>query len=246
MTKLLTAPSIVGAWIAGLDDLGANGRQSNDLLIEATRPDDNSGDQAVIDTLDRFLVARGWQDTLTVANTIFPSALAASSATRGDLYDRYQRMLPRLRRATPKNSKGIYFERLISYPLQSDPARSNQIETAIQGLHGAHRPGGLHHAYELQVFCPGKDLRPRGFPCLSSISLHVDGPSLRLSATYRNQYYVQKALGNILGLSWLQRFIANEAGLRQGPIVMHAFHAQVDPGVSGQNLDSLLASVRRQ
>ena len=67
-----------------------------------------------------------------------------------------------------------------------------------------------------------------GFPCLSSLSFHLDHGRLRLSATYRNQYYVRKALGNFLGLAQLQRYVATEAGIETGELSVHAFHAQVD------------------
>ncbi len=169
-----------------------------------------------------------------MANTIFPATLAATSRDRDHFYARYRALLPRLRKQD-KNRRGIYFERLIDYPLQADPARSNQVETIIRTLRGqlarrARRQGPLGSVYEAQIFAPGKDLLPRGFPCLSSLSFQLDGGHLRLSATYRNQYFIQRALGNYLGLAGLQRFVAEAAGLAPGPLTVHAFHAYLDLG----------------
>jgi thymidylate synthase len=211
--------------------------------VEIVDPRVVEQDQQYVVALDDLLQRHGWQDTKSVANTIFPSDLARTSRSRDRLYARYLRLHDGLRRASKKNSKGLYFERLIRYPLQTDEARANQLETIIQALQGARRPGGLYHAYELQIFSPGKDLRPMGFPCLSSLSAHVDGDRLRLSATYRNQYYIQKALGNFIGLAGLQRFIADHAGLKPGALSIHAFHAQIDPGVGAGELAALMASM---
>jgi thymidylate synthase len=219
------------------------GREEFDLLVEISDGYVAATDNAYVDVLDSYLRRRRWQSTSTVANTIFPNGLAMFSGSRQRLYERYESVYERARRASSKNQKGIYFHRLIRYPLQRDPARSNQLETVIRGLQGALLPGGLHHAYELQVFCPGKDKRPRGFPCMSSISLHVERGRLRMAATYRNQYYVQKALGNFIGLARLQGFLAEGAGIPAGALSVHAFHAQIDPGVTGADIEALLRSL---
>jgi thymidylate synthase len=72
----------------------------------------------------------------------------------------------------------------------------NQLEIIIHDLEGElarkrRGQGPMRHMYEAQIFAPGKDRRPWGFPCMSSLSFHLDGDQLRLSATYRNQYYMQ-------------------------------------------------------
>jgi hypothetical protein len=195
--------------------------------------------EAFANPLDDLLERLGEQSIQTVANTIFPRALAASSRSRKRLYERYLALHEVLRRAArSKNSKGLYFERLLRYPLQGNAARANQLETIITSLRDEHG-NGLKHAFELQVFAPGLDLRPMGFPCMSSLSLQVDRPRLHLTATYRNQYYIQKALGNFVGLAGLQTWLASEAGLDVGRLTVHAFHAQIDPRVTLANLADL-------
>jgi hypothetical protein len=189
--------------------------------------------EAFVTPLDDVLERLGEQSIRTVANTIFPRALVESSPSRERLYDRYLALHDVLRRAArPKNSKGLYFERLVRYPLQKSAVPTNQLETMIASLRNEHARGGLKHAFELQVFAPGLDIRPMGFPCMSSLSLQVDGPRLHLTATYRNQYYIQKALGNFVGLAGLHTWIAVEAGLDVGRLTVHAFHAQIDPRVT--------------
>ena len=239
MADLIEASAIGTAWRLGLERLLQRGGEAYDLLLEATAPD-ITVDGRQLDPADQYLARRRWQSVETVANTIFPAAIAASSADRETLYRRYLTVAPTLHRIGA-NRKGVYFERLINYPLQDSPDRSNQLELVVQNLRGQlHTNGPMRHAYELQIFAPGRDRLPRGFPCMSSLSLHLENGHLRLAATYRNQYYIQKALGNILGLSRLQRWIAEQAGVETGPISMHAYHAQVDPGVSRRDVELLL------
>jgi len=235
MAYLATGDTMTEAWVAALDHLHAHGGEEFDLIVAIAEPAPSGADPTIVRHVDGVLTAQGYDPVATVANTIFPVGLAASSADRATLYRRYRALLPRLHRLhrLPGNRKGIYFERLIAYPLQADPDRANQIETIIRDLSAqlarrALRQGPLGSVYEGQVFAPGKDRVPQGFPCMSSLSFQLDGTRLRLTATYRNQYYVRRALGNFLGLSHLQRFVCDAVGLGQGPVTVHAFHAKVD------------------
>ncbi|MEK2605865.1 hypothetical protein [Burkholderia arboris] len=72
---------------------------------------------------------------------------------------------------------------------------------------------------------------PRGGQCLSHVSLKL-GPEheLYLTALYRYQYFVQRALGNFKGLARLQACIAREIGVPVGPLVCHATLATLEEG----------------
>lgn len=234
MAELIQEQTMDAAWSTAVARLRALDDECYDLLVEIQDPSAGIADGEVPRRLDSVLLAHGQDGVATVANTIFPAALAASSPDRATLYRRYDTILPILRRER-KNKKGVYFERLIRYPLQGDPARRNQLELTISDLQrqlATRHP--RRHAYELQIFGPGKDRLPMGFPCMSSASVHLDAGRLRLAATYRNQYYVRKALGNFLGLAQLQAWIANEVGLPAGALSVHAFHAEIDPDLRTQ------------
>jgi hypothetical protein len=95
--------------------------------------------------------------------------------------------------------------------------------------------GGMkvRSAYELAVYRPELDAKlGMGFPCLSHVSLKLDLALgiVHLTAIYRNQYYLQRAYGNFLGLLRLQAFIARELGIGQGEFVCHATHAKLEAG----------------
>jgi thymidylate synthase len=236
--------SMTAAWLAAMRYLQAQGRAVFDLAVEIADPAPERSDQAVVTALGRRLADAGCQSVETVANTIFPAALAATSRDRAHLYARYRAILPRLRRLRG-NRRGLYFARLIDYPLLTGD-QANQLETLIGDLTAqlarrGGRGGPLRHAYEALVFAPGRDRLPQGFPCLTALSFHLDEERLRLIATYRNQYYVQKALGNFLGLSRLQRFVAEATGLAQGPLTVRACHAQIDPSFGKRAVAALLA-----
>jgi hypothetical protein len=49
-----------------------------------------------------------------------------------------------------------------------------------------------------------------------------------LTALYRSHYYVQKTLGNLLGIAQLQGFVANETGLNIGPLICHSTYATLE------------------
>lgn len=245
MTHVVPGGTITDAWLGAVSHLRSIGREEFDLVVQIDDPAPDGADPAVVAELDHLLASKGLQSVTTVANTIFPSQLARTSVTPARLYERYLRILPRLR-GQSKNAKGTYFGRLIALPLGEGRATPvNQLDLIIQDLRTelGHRLEGkpaMRHIYEAQIHIPGKDRRPLGFPCMSSLSFHLDRDRLRLTATYRNQYYIERALGNFLGLAELQRFVADTVGLRQGPLVVHAFHGEIERRVSLRQVDTLI------
>lgn len=244
MAHLVASTTLTDAWCRGLAHLVAHGGEAYDLLVETADPSPERGDARVYETLDAFLAVGLMQSVTTVANTIFPYGLSRSCGGREELYRRYGQLLRRLHRLGA-NRHGLYFERLTAYPLQGDdPRKANQLELMIARLQDElSRSGGLRHAYELAIHAPGIDTRPMGFPCLSALSFHVEEGRLRLAATYRNQYYITKALGNFVGLARLQGFVAAAVGLPVAALSVHAFHAQVDPDVAKGDVARLTRSL---
>ena len=88
--------------------------------------------------------------------------------------------------------------------------------------------------YEMQN--DGK--RTRAQPCLMHLSfkLRANPPQVSLAVMYRNHFYIEKALGNLIGLAQLLSFVSAEAGVGVGPLVCHSTLAQLDTetwGVGG-------------
>jgi thymidylate synthase len=101
-------------------------------------------------------------------------------------------------------------------------------------------------AFELTTYLPEKDKNyPRGGPCLSHISIKVDDEGkVRLTAFYRSHYYVEKALGNLVGLARLQAFIALEAGAEIGPLTCIASQAILETHVGDSNASAVSALLK--
>ena len=164
----------------------------------------------------------------TVANTIFPS-IWNPRADRQELYDRYNRILPKLRK-DQRNKYGLYFQRLTSFGASKEGQGGfNQLEHIIQTWHkGNHRRTAL----QAGLFDPNRDHthQPvRGFPCLQQVSFAPCGDGgLSVTGFYATQYVVERAYGNYLGLCRLGRFMAHEMGLRFDHMVCIASPVKLD------------------
>jgi len=101
------------------------------------------------------------------------------------------------------------------------------------------RPGALRAIYEigladvfaeLPIYDADIDARQtRNQPCLSHLSFKLrEDHRLMLTAFYRNHYYVERALGNLIGLSQLLFFVAKESGLEPKGLVCHSTFARLD------------------
>ncbi len=169
--------------------------------------------------MDRLLNECRYGSTETVASTIFPSSLWNRKARREDLFDRYFALLPIIRKHNPR---GVYFERLMSYPGSKGIRGFNQLEHVIRTY-----AGGNHRRSALQasIVDPRKDLtsnaRVLGFPCLHQVGFLPDAETGTMSivAYYPMQYLVRRAYGNYLGLIRLGHFMAHEMGFTCNQLV---------------------------
>jgi thymidylate synthase len=103
----------------------------------------------------------------------------------------------------------------------------------------------FRNIYELPIYNPIKDRAgsPIGRQCLSFMSFKLDDDNrLLLSAVYRNHFYTQKLLGNLIGLGRLMAFVAEEVKVKLGPLSVLSTHAKVDAaGASQAHLKALHA-----
>ena len=111
--------------------------------------------------MDELLAAEDLQPAETVANTIFPAAIAATSRDHLELTRRYLAMLPTLRRLSPGNARGTYFGRLVAFPGPDGPV--NQLDAVITRLRRetakkGSGTGPLTACYEAGFTAPGTDI----------------------------------------------------------------------------------------
>jgi thymidylate synthase len=230
--EVLRAGNLSVAWLAAARTLLGRsrikaGREAWDLAVEIDDPA-ASEVRDIRAGLDTELSNQQLQSIDTVANTIFPQSLWRSSQSREEFFSRYRQMVPKLKRFKG-NSRGLYFDRLTEWPPGSSEPM-NQVESVIKRITSERLGRGpLRFVYDMSVFSPRHDKRPMGFPCLAYLNVKLDGDRLRLTAHYRNHYFVERAYGNYVGLARLQEFIASEAGLALGPLTCISGHAELEP-----------------
>jgi hypothetical protein len=181
-----------------------SGKEIVPLVVSITGFEENqpTEDPTIRSALDETLHNLRKQSCQTVASTIFPVSLWNPGVPRSQLYERYTRIVPKLKKTRHINRRGLYFERLTS---GGTPGRENQLEFVIGNFTA--RQGVRRSALQVAVFDPRRDhstAAQAGFPCLQHVTF----------AFYATQYHVERAYGNYLGLCGLGRFVAHELGCR--------------------------------
>jgi len=168
------------------------------------------------------------------------------------LYSSYCDILPMLR-TVQANNKGTYFGRMITWP-GKQAGGVNQLADRVTALRREHNAGRRTNntldvdlaadavadtdvdADEmlkgLQVYA-ATDRRTRSFPCLTHIDLTLHHGRLHCLAVYRHQYLIEKAYGNMVGLSALLHFLCQQSGYEPGELVVHATMADAQRGFTG-------------
>jgi thymidylate synthase len=192
---------------------------------------------------DGLATAAGLQQVKTVASTLFPAAWARRYPEPSVLSSHYRTLYPRIQRATRKNRDGTYFGRITAYPRADNEAPFDQLTNTVTKLRQTRGGRSLSSQYEISIWRPGDLPQGMGFPCLAHLSLHREDGRLHLTAYYRNQYLIERAYGNYLGLAGLQRYIATATKLALGELVVIAGHAEIDnhSGVGLRAVDRVLA-----
>lgn len=235
---------------AWLDTILAVSAQPKSKALHVITPIENvesDGETRIYRAADDLLERLGLPPVSTVANTIFPQAMAQQTPDVAELAARYLKVLPDLKRVDSRNHRGTYFSRLIAYPAASGPV--NQLERVIINLRSelaSDTPMSARYETSLQVPDdqrshvptadamavsvqePGRDNHPRGFPCLSFLSFQHDKTHLHAVAHYRYQYLMGRGLGNYLGIARVIRYIAGHTGLQPGSLTVIAGRAAAD------------------
>jgi hypothetical protein len=230
--KTCTDPTRAGTWLKAARILLDNNERVYNLVVEIERPELATAQSRAVEALvDEFLKKHDCQPIHTVAETIFP-AVEYRAGGLARVYDYPNSIFPEIQ-SVPANSRGTYAQRLVHRSM-SNGEIFNPLEFAIEKLRRQLKQYGPQRAiYELDLNAEALELKfydaeidhanTRGGQCLSHVSLKL-GPAreLYLTAIYRYQYFIQKALGNFKGLARLQACIARELNIPTGPLVCHA------------------------
>ena len=237
-------PDCATAWreaVRAADDVP--GHKAYNVVIDIADPVSGASmAHPGIAAVNAFLTARA-KPIDTVANTIFPASLYLRHGAPAffDVFN--DRVLPKVRRG--ERWSGYYFERMIAYPVMAGYP-PNQLWDIVERM----KNDGVRalNKFELSLFDPLRDVdtSPYGGQCLSFLSFKIvpNAPRrLTLTAQYRNHFYIEKLLGNLIGLGRLTSFVAREANLAVGPLTVLSTHATVDQpaGARRSEIKALLA-----
>ena len=134
---------------------------------------------------------------------------------------------------------------MIQYPAPvGEPL--NQLWDIVERLRDEHVRA--LNKFELALFDPVRDVdnSPYGGQCLSFLSfkiVHGAAKTLTMTAVYRNHFYIEKLLGNLIGLGRLMAFVAGESSLKVGPLTVVSTHAEIDKpgGVRRADIEGMIA-----
>lgn len=234
----IEAESIVDAWLDATDAILASGSSTMfNLVVGIHNPIALSDiDQMACHMIDEFLRAHASLPLITVANTIFPGGFYRDGGAKA-VYEEY----PDTYRAS-KSNWGTYAGRLFT-KVQMRSETTSRIERVVRKLRQNAEGSHMKASYEVDVletidseeistYCAETDAGLGiGQPCLVHLSFKLHpGGTVSLTAIYRSQYYVAKALGNFVGLAQLLAFVAAEADLKPSFLICHATMAEIDLG----------------
>lgn len=239
--KPIMGESRATTWLAAVEYLaGCNDWEDYNLVLEVLDPMRRNGnDRKIEDRVDSFLRANEQSPLSTVAETIFPGGEYRRHGPKG-VYETYPNEIYPVIKRLPELNWGTYAHRLVR---RSGPGGEiNPLEVCVQKIRdqldgiavktACYELSLCDVSLDLPLYEPSSDRRRTiGGPCLSHVSLKISRDrKLLLTALYRSHYYVQKALGNLLGLARLQAFVCEQTGLAPGPLVCVSTYARLEPG----------------
>jgi hypothetical protein len=237
-------------WLSACDLLAAQADQTlYTLVLGVESPAAVTSEEFHMhDVLNAFLTARDQLPLSSIANTLFPAGHYLQGGADAVFKD-FPALYPKM-----KEGWGTYAYRMLNPNISKDGVDRSALEILVEKLKKQKKKGRMRAAYEVDLlnednhadialYQPASDChRTIGAPCLTHLSfkLHPDD-RLSLTALYRSHFYMQKTLGNLLGLSQLMCFIAEQVGLEVGPLVCHSTLAQLESGKDyGWTLDEAL------
>jgi len=252
MAKMFAGDRIAPVWVeAARSLLKEDGRTALNYVLEVATPDVVvPADILVYEAVDRCLHAFTKDLTLgTVASTIFPDRMYQKHG-RPTFYAHY---LMAIKRGKKRNSWGTYAWRMMERKDPRSDQSFNPLERIVRKLRSSRNGAEWKAVYELGVLQPEDllatedggpwcelaipepgGLQNRNLPCLSHLSIKLLGGKIHLTAMYRAHHYATRALGNLVGLSRLQAFLAKESGFEIGSLTCVSSLAYLDTDAFGK------------
>lgn len=253
MAELIRAEGLTEAWLAAAEYLYDQPKQECvSLFLSINKPTALSeADKAVMKIVEDFQLAHDRQPLDTVADTIFPKSHYKSGGLKGVMEDYPNAMDEILSagRGDLRGSWGTYALRMLRQKM-ADGTYVNQLERTFHKLAIDNKKACFElsagpllvdasspeNVAEMTTYDIESDKsKQMGMACLSHLSFTRESPGgkLHLNATYRSHYYIERALGNLIGLAGLLAFVAEESGHEIGTLAINSTFAKLETGEFG-------------
>jgi len=258
LVHLVEADTCTQAWLQAVEFLQSNRGPAYNLVLAVRSPSIlTAADFAVYDIVDGFLREYDRAPLTTVASTIFPANFYLHGGAE-ELYNTFAQVYAHI-----PNWSALYAIRMLRKPTNSQcagPAQINPLQIIVEKIKKQSGDGRMRAVYEANLVEEGDFLelpiydalcdarRTRYQPCLTHLSFKLlPEDHVMLTVLYRYHYYIEKALGNLLGLAQLLYFVARETGLGVGPLVCHSTFGVLDTegGWGARAAKRLIAKCRR-
>jgi len=230
--KPIIAETCTRAWLQAATHLQVQcGARDYNLVLEIANPMAMREEERLIfSEVNTFLVKRGKQSLNGVVNTIFPASIYAREGA-DKVIENYGAIAAKIRHHPDNCRWGTYAYRMLTKRKDAKMQEFVPLQVIIEKLTCQLKNSStLRAAYEVNLIDPMVDIpiyeadsdrdNTIGGPCLSHLSFKLKNDHrLMLAAFYRSHYYVQRALGNLFGLAWLQDFVATKVGVKTSELV---------------------------
>ena len=183
--------------------------------------------------LDNAARHRSWERPSSVSEMILPAACDQPGLSAEEAIERGLTMLARARKKGARFSgwNHTYFERMVGQWIDKKGTRrqfrSNKLLSVIQKRNEWGQ--NAESAFYIHIPLDSEGFRTRGGPCLQYVQLRSHGENLLdIIGLYRAHDYGKKALGNLIGLDRLGRFVARHTGTRLNGATVVSLHPFVD------------------
>lgn len=228
-------PSCASVWLDAVQFVRDAKRAYNVSLGVENAAELRPVDVAIQDCVDTFLRLHDSEPLSSVASDIFPAGQYLHGGAT-ELFTEIPKLLPKM-----KGRWDGYAGRMLAKTLTLDGEPISPLERLLRKMKRQAKSGSIYDLsiddpddplLDLEIYEADKDAGSIYPPCLMHLSFKLVQKKVYLTATYRSHYYVQKVLGNLLGLAQLQFFIATELGngFSVGPLVCHSTYATFDSG----------------
>jgi len=220
MGIIFDAKTPLEAWATVAAQLATGGQDIDQVLTTIDEPTNVESD-----TLSKYCPRKVKADLgslRSVVRVLAPDTLKDTGKTRKERYEAawawYDKSRQRGLRLS--NWKSTYFERLTRWE-----SGTNQLETIIAKMNAwPYERVAAFYAHTTHMDLD--HLTPQGNPCLQYVQfLQRKNQPLDMFALYRNHDFLEKALGNYIGLGRLLQFVAAETNQTPGKLSCLSVHA---------------------